>query len=145
MTETGSRDVATHCPPMTASTSNDGINQPQPRYLSDLAQRGRHFLLARVLQPRHKAGQDAFLVMLADADHKGKAELVAVCLVELGEGRELLGREAVQASRRLLPGRFGRQRAGDRRTASQVGVGLDQRDLPLDRRALQRGTGAPCS
>src|SRR5262249_42558935 len=117
----------------------DGVKQPQASDLGDLGEGGVDLLAPPVLQPYSEVFENAGFVMLARADHEWEAKLLAIRAVEPRECRVLIGREPVEPGRRLLPGRFSGQLAGDRRLAGQIGVGLDQRDLPLDRRGVDCG------
>jgi hypothetical protein len=60
---------------------------------------------------------------------EGEAELVVVGRVQAVQGGEFVGAAAVQAGRRLLAGRFKRQRARDCGLAGQFRVGAQQGQL----------------
>ncbi len=119
--------------------SADGIEQAEAADFGDLAERGGDLLIAGVGQALCEAGEDALLFVLARADDERKAETLTILGVEARKGRDLVRCQTVEASGGLLAGGGGGERPGEGGASDEIGVRLDQRDLPLDRRVLHHG------
>src|SRR5688572_3617401 len=109
----------------------DGVLQPQPGDLFDLAKGGGKFVAGRVVHPCRHRREDGRLGVEPGTDDEGKAELLLVGVVLRGEGGELGVGQLVEAGARLLTRGLGRKLLLLREAAGEVGVCANERELTV--------------
>src|SRR5262245_56203695 len=117
----------------------NGIEQAEAADFGDLGERGGDLFVAGVGHALGEAGEDAFLLVLARADDEGEAEALVVLSVETREGGDLVRGEAIESGGGLLTGGGRSKGSGEGGASDQVGVRLNQRDLPFDWRGVTGG------
>src|SRR6266542_4707407 len=83
-----------------------------------------------MVETRAERGQDGILLVAPRADDEREPELFAIGLVEGLEEGDFLTAQPVQSGAGLFARRFRRERALDGGAAGEIGMGLDELDLP---------------
>src|SRR5579859_3866257 len=107
----------------------DEVAQAEGANLRDFAKRDGNLLVAGMAQARGESGEDAVFLVLAGADHEREAEPLAVRLIELVEGGDLVRGEAVEAGGGLLAGGGGGEGSGAGSASHEIGMGAQQGDF----------------
>ena len=102
--------------------------------MRDLVQRGLELLLGREAGAALEFIQDRIPRLPADADDEGKAETLAVGLVQGFKPVEFRVAQPVEAKAALFRDRFSRHRAGAGDLAAEFGMAAQEGELRLARR-----------
>src|SRR4051812_44213728 len=117
----------------------DDVLQPQVRNLFDFTERCLKFLFARVAESGLHRVENRLLRVQAGADDERETEALAIGRVQFLKPCNLRFAERAHARARLLAGRFGGELALRREAPGEIGVRVDQRELPFAWRRAHRG------